>query len=89
VAESADRLLASFAWEIGDRSLSRGAWNFNGLLKFPRRNLDKSSGSRPAMFEVVRYEHPEIFITSRRTGETYRFRVSEDGTLPNDAASFD
>ena len=41
------------------------------------------------MFEVVRYEHPEIFITSRRTGETYRFRVSEDGTLPNDGASFD
>ncbi len=41
------------------------------------------------MFEVVRYEHPEIFITSRRTGETYRFRVNEDGTVPHDGASLD
>jgi hypothetical protein len=41
------------------------------------------------VFEVVRYEHPEIFVTSRRTGETYRFQVCEDGTLSDDDASFD
>lgn len=33
------------------------------------------------MFEVTRYEHPEIFVTLRRTGETYRFLVRDDGTL--------
>jgi hypothetical protein len=33
------------------------------------------------MFEVTRYEHPEIFVTSRRTGETYRFSVRNDRTL--------
>lgn len=41
------------------------------------------------MFEIARYEHPEIFVTSRRTGETYRFLVREDGTLAHDGTSFD
>lgn len=41
------------------------------------------------MFEVARYEHPEIFVTSRRTGETYRFLVRDDNTLEFDGTSFD
>lgn len=41
------------------------------------------------MFEVVRYQHPEIFVTSRRTGETYRFLVRDDGTLAHDGTSFE
>ena len=41
------------------------------------------------MFEVVRYVHPQIFVTSRRTGETYRFHVEEDGTLAHDGTRFD
>jgi hypothetical protein len=41
------------------------------------------------MFQVVRYEHPEIFVTSRRTGETYKFRVRDDGTLAHAETSFE
>ena len=33
------------------------------------------------MFEVTRYEPPEIFVTSRRTGETYKFSVGVDGAV--------
>jgi hypothetical protein len=33
------------------------------------------------MFEVTRYEHPEIFVTARQTAETYRFSVRADRTL--------
>ena len=33
------------------------------------------------MFEVTRYEHPAIFVTSRRTGETFRFLVHDEGAL--------
>ncbi len=33
------------------------------------------------MFEVTRYEPPEIFVTSRRTGETYKFCVGGDGAV--------
>ena len=32
------------------------------------------------MFEVTKYEHPEIFVTCRRTGETYKFAVDTIGT---------
>jgi hypothetical protein len=41
------------------------------------------------MFEVVRYEQPNIFVTSRRTGETYKFPVREDGTLAYTGTSVD
>ena len=34
-----------------------------------------------SMFEVTTYEHPLIFVTSRRTGETYRFLVGKDNAL--------
>ena len=42
-----------------------------------------------SMFEVTSYEHPLIFVTSRRTGETYRFLVGDDGALVNDGTRFD
>ena len=35
------------------------------------------------MFEVTEYRHPHIFVTSRRTGETYRFLVEDNGALAN------
>jgi hypothetical protein len=41
------------------------------------------------MFEVTRYEPPEIYVTSRRTGETYVFSVNVDGTVEHDDARFD
>jgi hypothetical protein len=41
------------------------------------------------MFEVTRYEHPYIFVTSRGTGETYRFLVGDDGALVHDGDRFD
>lgn len=36
------------------------------------------------MFEVTKYEHPEIFVTCRRTGETYRFAVDTIGTADHE-----
>ena len=36
------------------------------------------------MFEVTRYDPPEIFVTSRRTGETYKFSVGGDGDVIDD-----
>ncbi len=36
------------------------------------------------MFEVTRYEHPCILVRSRRTGETYKFLVGDDGALADD-----
>jgi hypothetical protein len=41
------------------------------------------------MFEVTKYEHPDIFVRSRRTGETYWFIVGDDGTVTHDEAGFD
>jgi hypothetical protein len=41
------------------------------------------------MFEVTKYAPPEIFVTSRRTGETYVFLIGVDGALAHDGARFD
>ena len=41
------------------------------------------------MFEVTKYEPPQIFVTSRRTGETYAFLVGVDGALAHAEARFD
>lgn len=41
------------------------------------------------MFEVARYEHPAVFVTSRRTGEMYKFLVRDDGTLACGGTSVD
>ena len=41
------------------------------------------------MFDVDRYEHPAVFVTSRRTGETYKFLVRDDGTLADGGTTFE
>ena len=38
------------------------------------------------MFEVTKYERPEIFVTCRRTGETYKFAVDTIGTTDHEPA---
>lgn len=37
------------------------------------------------MFEVTKYEFPQIFVTYRRTGETYKFVVQGNGSLDEGA----
>jgi len=41
------------------------------------------------MFEVTKYEPPQIFVRSRRTGETYCFLVENNGALSHEKACFD
>jgi hypothetical protein len=41
------------------------------------------------MLEVTRYEYPLLFVTRRKTGETYRFLVNKDGALAGDTNAFD
>jgi hypothetical protein len=38
------------------------------------------------MFVVTRYDHPHIFVTCHRTGETYKFSMGSDGALTHPAA---
>lgn len=41
------------------------------------------------MFEVTEYRQPHIFVTNRRTGETYKFLVGIGGAVAYDGAHFD
>jgi len=41
------------------------------------------------MFEVTKYEFPHIFVTSRRTGETFKFLVGIEGALANSKTRLD
>jgi hypothetical protein len=41
------------------------------------------------MFEVTKYDHPHIFVISRRTGETYKFLVGIDEAVTHDGTRFD
>jgi hypothetical protein len=41
------------------------------------------------MFEVARYVHPDIFVTNRGTGETFKFQVGSDGVLADQGIHFD
>jgi hypothetical protein len=41
------------------------------------------------MFEVTKYEPPQIFVTSRRTGETYKFQVANNGAVAHEGARSD
>jgi|GEM_PF-2498441 hypothetical protein len=41
------------------------------------------------MFEVTNYAHPFIFVKCRRTAETYKFEIGDDGTLTHSEARFD
>jgi hypothetical protein len=38
------------------------------------------------VFEVTKYDHPHIFVTSHRTGETYKFSIRSDGALTHPEA---
>jgi hypothetical protein len=40
-------------------------------------------------FQVVRHEHPNIFVVNRQTYETYRFTVGDNVMLPFDGAPSD
>jgi len=40
-------------------------------------------------FQVVRHEHPNIFVVNRQTFETYRFTVGDNVMLPFDGAPSD
>ena len=60
------------------------------ILTFEVRNLLRAqSPTGEQMFEVSQYDHPYIFVTTRRTGETYRFLVEDDGAVKYDQARFD
>jgi len=41
------------------------------------------------MFEVTKFEPPQIFVTCRRTGETYVFAIGNDGALEHAGANSD
>ncbi len=41
------------------------------------------------MFEVTKYDPPHIFVTSRRTGETYMFLVENSRVVAQDGECFD
>jgi hypothetical protein len=41
------------------------------------------------MFEVARYVHPDIFVTNRGTGETFKFQVGSDGAITDQGIHFD
>lgn len=41
------------------------------------------------MFEVTDYRHPRVFVTCRRTGETYLFVVEANGIVTRDELSSD
>jgi hypothetical protein len=38
------------------------------------------------MFVVTRYDHPHVFVTCHRTGETYKFSLEIDGALTHPEA---
>jgi hypothetical protein len=41
------------------------------------------------MFEVMKYEHPHIFVRSRRTAETYKLLIGNDGVVGHDGERCD
>ena len=41
------------------------------------------------MFEVTKFEPPQVFVTCRRTGESYRFVVGKDGVLEREGSRID
>jgi hypothetical protein len=47
------------------------------------------TGEGDMSFQVVRHEHPNIFVVNRQTYETYRFTVGADGALANDGLRSD
>ena len=47
------------------------------------------TGEGNMSFQVVRHEHPNIFVVNRQTYETYRFIVGDDGALAHDGLPSD
>jgi Glyoxalase superfamily protein len=76
VAESLELVAKQFGFD-----------NWNIRFEISDNRNHRPIGER--MFEVTKYEPPQIFVTSRRTGETYAFSVDGDGTLEHDGARFD
>ena len=47
------------------------------------------TGEGSMSFQVVRHEHPDIFVVNRQTYETYRFTVGDDGAIARDGLPSD
>jgi hypothetical protein len=47
------------------------------------------TGGGSMSFQVVRHEHPLIFVVNRQTYEAYRFSVGDDGALIHDGSPSD
>jgi hypothetical protein len=47
------------------------------------------AGEGSMSFQVLRHEHPLIFVVKRQTYETYRFSVGDDGALTHDGSPSD
>jgi hypothetical protein len=47
------------------------------------------AGEGSMSFQVLRHEHPLIFVVKRQTYETYRFSVGDDGALAQDGSPSD
>jgi hypothetical protein len=47
------------------------------------------TGEKSMSFQVVRHEHPDIFVVNRQTYETYRFTVGDDGVIAHDGRPSD
>jgi hypothetical protein len=45
------------------------------------------TGEGSMSFQVVRHQHPDIFVVNRQTYETYRFTVGDGGVLAHDGPS--
>ena len=58
------------------------------ILTFAVRNPCAGENHRRGeqMFEVTRYDHPHIFVTRHRTGETYKFSIGNEGALNHEDA---
>ena len=41
------------------------------------------------MFEVIRYEPPQIFVTNHLTGETHKFLIGTGGVIKQEGAFAD
>ena len=49
--------------------------HFDGRQRYVEKGLVATAS--PALVQVVRHEHPNIFVVNRQTYETYRFTVGE------------
>lgn len=57
------------------------------MVKAKRREADALPGFGEHV--AASFEHPYVFVRCRRTGETYRFLVADNGRLEHEGAQFD